>query len=46
MIEIDNIGAAIVKGVCNPEAKDLAVDLGEFGLDALLDERFEGDSDH
>jgi hypothetical protein len=36
--EIDNIGAAIVKGVCNPEAKDLAVDLGEFELGALLDE--------
>jgi hypothetical protein len=36
--EIDNIGAAIVKGVCNPEAKDLAVDLGEFELDELLDE--------
>ncbi len=36
--EIDNIGAAIVKGVCNPEAKDLAVDLGELGLGALLDE--------
>jgi len=36
--EIDNIGAAIVKGVCNPEAKDLAVDLGDFELGALLDE--------
>jgi hypothetical protein len=36
--EIDSIGAAIVKGVCNPEAKDLAVDLGEFELGALLDE--------
>lgn len=36
--EIDNIGAAIVKGACNPEAKDLAVDLGEFGLGELLDE--------
>ena len=36
--EIDNIGAAIVKGVCNPEAKDLAVDLGDISLDALLDE--------
>jgi hypothetical protein len=36
--EIDNIGAAILKDVCNPEAKDLAVDLGEFELGALLDE--------
>lgn len=36
--EIDNVGAAIVKGVCNPEAKDLAIDLGEFELGALLDE--------
>jgi hypothetical protein len=36
--EIDNIGAAIVKGVCNPEAKDLAVDLAEFELGTLLDE--------
>ena len=36
--EIDNIGAAIVKGVCNPEAKDLAVDLGDISLSALLDE--------
>lgn len=36
--EIDNVGAAIVKGVCNPEAKDLAADLGEFELGALLDE--------
>jgi hypothetical protein len=25
--EIDNIGAAIIKGVCNPETKDFAVDL-------------------
>lgn len=36
--EIDNVGAAIVKGVCNPEAKDLAVDLGDLSLGALLDE--------
>jgi hypothetical protein len=37
--EIDSIGAAIVKGVCNPEAKDLAVDLGDFGLRPLLGEK-------
>jgi hypothetical protein len=36
--DIDNVGAAIVKGICNPEAKDLAVDLGEFEFGALLDE--------
>jgi hypothetical protein len=36
--EIDNIGAAIVKGVCNPEAEDLAVDLGDFELGSLLEE--------
>jgi hypothetical protein len=35
--EIDNIGAAIVKGVCNPEAKDLAVELANFEIGALLD---------
>ena len=37
--EIDNIGAAIVKGACNPETEDLAVYLGDFGLGALLDEK-------
>jgi hypothetical protein len=36
--EIDNIGAAIIKGVCNPETKDFAVDLGDLELDALLGE--------
>jgi hypothetical protein len=36
--EIDSVGAAIVKGVCNPEAKDLAIDLGDFELGALLNE--------
>ena len=36
--EIDNVGAAILKGACNPEAKDLAVELGEFELGTLLDE--------
>jgi hypothetical protein len=36
--EIDNVGAAIVKGVCNPEAEDLAVELGEFEIDSFLDE--------
>ena len=38
MPEIDNIGNAIVKGVLNPEAKDLAVDLGDLELDSLIDE--------
>jgi hypothetical protein len=36
--EIDNIGNAIVKGVLNPEAEDLAVDLGDFELGSLIDE--------
>ena len=36
--EIENVGDAILKGVCNPETKDLVVDLGEFELGALLDE--------
>jgi hypothetical protein len=38
MPELDNIGSAIVKGVLNPEAKDLAVDLGDLELDSLIDE--------
>jgi hypothetical protein len=37
-LKTEDIGAAILKGVCNPEAKDLVVDLGEFELAALLDE--------
>jgi len=36
--EIDNIGTAIVKGVINPEAKDLAVEFGDLELSAFLDE--------
>jgi hypothetical protein len=36
--ETDNVGAAILKGVCNPEAEDLAIELGEFELDSFLDE--------
>jgi len=36
--EVDNIGVAIVKGACNPEAKDLAVSLGDLELGAFLDE--------
>jgi hypothetical protein len=36
--EIDNVGVAILKGACNPEAKDLAVDLGQFELGAVFDE--------
>lgn len=36
--EIENVGIAILKGICNPEAKDLMVDLGEFELGTLFDE--------
>src|SRR6185437_15390593 len=35
---IESLGAAILKGVCSSEAKDLAVDWSEFGLDILLDD--------
>src|SRR6266567_492992 len=34
----DDLGVSIVKGACNSETKDLAVELAELGLDALLDE--------
>jgi hypothetical protein len=37
--EIENIGLAIVKGVCNPEAEDIAIDLAGLELDALFDEK-------
>lgn len=36
--ELDNIGSAIVKGVCNPEIKDIVIDLGELGLGTLFSE--------
>lgn len=36
--EIDSVGAAILKGVCNPEAKDLVVDLGQLEIGTLLGE--------
>jgi hypothetical protein len=36
--KFDDIGAAILKGACNPDAEDLAVELGEFELGALLDD--------
>ena len=34
----DNVGVSILKGACNPKITDLAVQLGEIGLDALMDE--------
>src|SRR2546430_12874972 len=34
----EGLGVSIVKGACNSETKDLAVELTELGLDALLDE--------
>jgi hypothetical protein len=34
--EIDNVGIAIVKGACNAESKDVAIDLSQFGLAELL----------
>lgn len=36
--EIEDVGVAILKGACNPEAKDLAVDLGQFEIGAVFDE--------
>lgn len=36
--EIENVGAAIVKGICNPETKDVAIDLADFEISALFDE--------
>jgi hypothetical protein len=36
--EIDNVGDAILKGICNSESEDLAIELGEFEIGALLDE--------
>jgi len=36
--EIDNVGVAIVKGACNAESKDVAIDLSQFGLAELLGE--------
>jgi hypothetical protein len=34
----DELGISVLKSACSSEAKDLAVDWGQFGLDALLDE--------
>lgn len=34
----NDLGASILKGACNAETKDLAVELGELGLDAALEE--------
>jgi hypothetical protein len=34
----NDLGMAIVKGACNPEAKSLAVDLSEKALESLLEE--------
>jgi len=34
----NDLGTAIVRGACNPEAKSLAVDLSEIALDSLLEE--------
>ena len=36
--EIDKVGAAILKGACNAESKDVVVDLGQLGLAELFDE--------
>lgn len=36
--EIDTIGAAVVKAVCNPEAKDFALDLAQFELGAFVED--------
>ena len=34
--ELDNLGAAIVKGACQAESKDVVIDLAQFGLRELL----------
>ena len=34
----DDLGISVLKSACSSEAKDLAVDWAELGLDALLDE--------
>ena len=36
--KIDSLGAAIVKGACNPEAKGFAVDLAQFELSEIFDD--------
>lgn len=36
--EIESVGVAILKGACNPESKDVAIDLSQFGLAELLGE--------
>ncbi|SRR6266498_1213947 len=34
----DELGISILKGACNSEATDLAMELGEIGMNALLDD--------
>ncbi len=34
----NSVGDSILKGACNPKSTDLAVQLGEIGLDSLMDE--------
>ena len=34
----DDLGISVLKSACSSEAKDLAVEWAELGLDALLDE--------
>lgn len=34
----NTVGDSILKGACNPKATDLAVQLGEIGIDSLMDE--------
>jgi hypothetical protein len=36
--ELDDLGISVLKSACSSEAKDLAVDWAELGLDALLKE--------
>lgn len=36
--EVDSVGIAILKGACNAESKDVAIDLSQFGLVELLGE--------
>lgn len=35
-MEKESLGLAIIKGACNAETKDIAVDLGELGIDAVF----------
>ncbi len=36
--EVDSVGVTILKGACNAESKDVAIDLSQFGLVELLGE--------